>query len=138
MSDGTTPVIVFTDGTTPVNILWTASSNINPPDICYDFTPTDNDWVPSHYSNTGNSYAYTPPTAPAPGPNPIGFTNAIEADSTLTSLLSTLAPFYAAIGNYESSPQTIKTIWSQISPSLPSSAVTTIEGYAANNNMPLT
>jgi hypothetical protein len=70
--DGTTPVIIFPggNGTTGTSVLWTKSSNVQSPNVCYDFTPTNNDTIPSHYTNNGTSYTYTPPAAlPVVHPN---------------------------------------------------------------------
>lgn len=64
--DGTTPIIIFPGGagTTGNAILWTKSSNVQSPNVCYDFTPTNNDTIPSHYTNSGSDYTYTPPASP--------------------------------------------------------------------------
>ena len=65
--DGLTPLIVFRNGSaSSTEIIYTKSSNIQSPDIAYDFTPTDGDNDPRHYANTGSTYIYTPPGAPPP------------------------------------------------------------------------
>jgi hypothetical protein len=145
MSDGSTPIIVFRDGSsTGTEILWTASSNIHLPDVAYDFTPTNNDTIPSHYTNTGTgySYSYTPPTPP-PQPNPMAFVAAMTADVNIQPLLFFFAPFFSIIQSYSVNPDAVKLIWSQLvaqyaPPTGPLSVPLQglVEGYASANNMP--
>lgn len=77
-----------------------------------------------------------------PTPNPNGFVSAITTDSTLTSILFLLMPYYAAIQNYIIAPAAIKTAWASLKSAYPaqltSGIVTTVEGYATANNIPLT
>jgi len=69
--DGSTPLIVFRNGSaSSTEIIYTNSSNIQSPDVAYDFTPTDGDNDPRHYTNTGSTYTYTPPGAPPPPSHP--------------------------------------------------------------------
>lgn len=82
------------------------------------------DWVP-----------LTPPDIP-------GLVAAIENDPSLTNILELIIPFYAAIENYTINPQVIKTAWVELkitySSQLTPDIVSTIEGYAISNRMPLT
>jgi hypothetical protein len=144
MSDGSTPIIVFRNGSaTGSEILWAASSTITAPDVCYDFTPTNNDTIPSHYTNTGSSYSYSyTPSTPPVLPNPAGFISALVSDTTIQPLFYLLAPYHSVILSYGVNASAVQLLWSQLctqySAQLTSSIQATIEGYATANNMPLT
>ena len=107
--------------------------------------PTRIDFAPGTSSGTQNtvtSAAASWDWAPLPIPNPTGFVAAITADNTLSNILYLLMPYYAAILSYATAPAAIKGVWAQLktvySAQLTSGIVSTIEGYATANNMPLT
>lgn len=114
-----------------------ANGLISPP-TRIDFTiGTDQNAI-----DTINAAAAVFDWVPLTPPNTQGFVAAIEGDSSLTSILELLMPFYAAIENYTIDPQVIKTAWAELkvtySSQLTPAIVQTIEGYASANRMPLT
>jgi hypothetical protein len=131
------PVLIFQSANPSVVSLEFANGETNP--------PTRIDFVEGTSSDTQQTVltaAVAFDWVPLPPTNTNGFVTAIENDATLANVLALLMPFYAAIESYESDPQAIKTAWAQLkaqySSELTSDIVTTVEGYAIINNMPLT
>ena len=145
--DGSTTIIIFGNGSsTGTAIVYAPLDSIVSPNVAYNFTPTNNDGVPSHYTNTGTgySYNYTPPT-PTPQPDPSGFVAAMIADTTLQPILYLLAAYYAAILDYALNPSAVQLLWSQIVTQyggtggpLTAPMQSAILAYAVSYNCPLT
>lgn len=145
MSDGSTPIIVFLNGG-PLGseIIWAPIDSIVPPNVAYNFSPTNNDTIPSHYTNigTGYVYSYTPP-APVPQPNVIGFCNAIMADTSIpTEAQAGLGSWYANLNMFINWPQTIRNAWQILIATysgswLTQQVQTSVQTYAQIYNIPL-
>src|ERR1700722_16072171 len=138
MADGTIPVIIFNPGVaTGAAIVWTALSNIQPPQIGYPFTPTNNDTVPSHYSNVGGGYvySYSPPTPPVL-PNVTGFITAVMSDPTINQQAQMgLAAWYPQLQMFVNQPAILDAGWQSLIQAYSSSWLTptvqnSVETYA--------
>jgi hypothetical protein len=145
MADGSVPVIVFNPGVaTGAAILWTALSNIKPPQVGYAFTPTNNDTIPSHYTNIGGGYvySYTPPTPPVM-PNVPGFISAVMSDSTINSAAQMgLAAWYPQLAMFVGQPAVLDAGWQALIQTYAGTWLTpavqnSVETYAAQYNIPL-
>ena len=91
--------IVFCNHDAFGDLITTDSTTYAQTDDVYDFTPTNQDMTPWHYSNNYPSPGYTftygtatnpirptpAPFAPAPQPNPTGFLTAINSDPLTTA-----------------------------------------------------
>jgi hypothetical protein len=145
MADGTIPVIIFNPGVaTGAAIVWTALSNIQPPQIGYAFTPTNNDTIPSHYTNIGGGYiySYSPPVPPIM-PNVSGFMNAVMSDPTISSAAQMgLAAWYPQLAMFVNQPTILDAGWQSLIQAYSSSWLTptvqnSVETYARQYNIPL-
>jgi hypothetical protein len=146
MSDGSTPVIVFIPPSSQgYDIVWTALSNIQPPNVGYNFTPTNNDWVANHYTNVGSSYvySYTPPPPPTNVPNIQGFIAAVMADPTINSTAQIgLAAWYPQLAMFINQPTVLDQGWQALCNAYSGSWLTptvqnAVETYAVQYNIPL-
>jgi hypothetical protein len=149
--DGTIPIIVFPGGagTTGNAILWTKSSNIQSPNICYDFAPTDNDTIPSHYTNNGTSYSYNPPPAPLVVHPNLADIKAFEVEiwadpnPVMTSAVKfMIAQNFPIMESNASNPQNLQAGWAGAVAAFGSTWLTTdvqteVLTVAANNNVQL-
>lgn len=145
MSDGTTPIIVFANNS-PVgtSIVWTALSNIQPPDVAYNFVATNNDTIPGHYTNTGGGYiySYVPPTPPVL-PNVIGFMTAVMSDPTINQQAQMgLASWYPQLNMFIGQPAILDAGWQALIATYSGSWLTApvqnaVETYAVQYNIPL-
>lgn len=144
-SDGSTPIIVFLNGsTTGSQIVYAKNTNYTSPDVAYDFTPTNGDTIPSHYSQSGSSYiySYVPPTPPVV-PNIAGFITACRTDSTFTSEIRIgLAGLLGLLQMDAGNPTAAQQDWQDAIATyggswLTSDVQTKIEGYASTYNIPI-
>jgi hypothetical protein len=143
MSDGSTPIIVFQNNSAiGTEIIWTALSNIKPPDVAYNFQPTNGDTIPSHYTNVGGGYVYSPPPIITPSNIP-GFIAAIMADSTINQAAQIgLAAWYPQLQMFIGQPAILDAGWQALIQTYSSSWLTppvqsSVETYAKQNNIPL-
>lgn len=145
MSDGSTPVIIFTKGSNVGQaIVYTALFNVQLPNIGFAFTPTNNDTIPSHYTNVGGGYVYgySPPTPPAV-PNVMGFTAAVMGDVTIpTPAQMGLAAWYPQLQMFVNQPAILEAGWKNLIATYSSSWLTpTVQNavltYAVQYNIPL-
>lgn len=144
MSDGSTPIIVFTPASAQgQSIIWTALSNIQPPNVAYDFSPTNGDTIPSHYTNIGGGYiySYTPPIITSP--NVPGFIAAVMSDPSIppASQLG-LGAWYPQLQMFIEQPAILDAGWQALCSAysgswLPPSIQNLVETYASQYNIPL-
>lgn len=126
-------LIVFINGIPKIVV--DDPNNYPSPDVVYTFTPVNNDFIANHYSNIGSGYAYN-------SYNIQGFINAIMADNTLTSAAAVLQSYLTAVWSYPNNPVLAKQIWALLQQQYPDQLtpqiVSTVEGYATANGIPLT
>ena len=135
---GTSPLIVFRNGALRTReVVLTQTSNIQAPDIAFEFITQSGDRNAEHYTHNGSVLQYSPP-APEPdvSPKPAKFVIDCNADGGIPANLRQSVNIMALWFNQGQQAIALE-IWTMIKTSATAGQITAIRGHATDNRITL-